>query len=552
MTALRVLVQMISQLSAGFPWGRWVDDIADGENKVMGVYVSVVVVVLITCVYVVIVKSQRRNGRELRLPPGPRGLPLIGNLLSLEPNLHVYFEKLSKIYGLIIKLQFGMKCVIVVSSSSLAKEILRDQDVNFAGRDRPVALLALTYGWSDIIWGHSDQEWRKLRKICNQELLSNTSLDSCYALRRKEVRRMVKDVYGMINTPINVGEQVFVTILNVVLSMLWGATIHGEERINVGIEFQRIVTGMNELVLKPNISDFFPILARFDLQGFDKEANKLVREMDQIFHSVIDQHLKLDKENNEHREKSGKDFLQFLLELMEKQDSKTRITIIQLKALLLDVVAAGADTSITTVEWAMTEMMHNPEVIRRAQEELDQVIGIHNVVEESHMSKLHYLNAVVKETLRLHPGAPLLVPHCSIASSIVGGYTVPKGSRIFVSAWAIHRDPEAWIDPLRFQPERFLGSDDDPLKKYDYRGNNFDYIPFGSGRRVCVGINLAERMVIYVLASLLHSFDWKLPEGTKLDFKDTFGIVLRKTTPLSAIPTLRLSNLHLYEENMPC
>ncbi|KAI3840345.1 hypothetical protein MKX03_005841, partial [Papaver bracteatum] len=326
---------MISQLSAGLSWWRWVDDIANGENKVMGVYVSVVVVVLITCVYVVNVKSQRRNGRELGLPPGPRGLPLIGNLLSLEPNLHVYLEKLSKIYGPIIKLQLGRKCVIVVSSSSLAKEILRDQDVNFAGRDRPVALSALTYGWSDIIWGHSDQEWRKLRKICNQELLSNTSLDSCYALRRKEVRRMVKDVYGMITTPINVGEQVFVTILNVVLSMLWGATIHGEERINVGIEFQRILTGINELVLKPNISDFFPILARFDLQGFDKEANKLIREMDQIFHSVIDQHLKLDKENNEHREKSGKDFLQFLLELMEKEDSKTRITIIQLKALLL-------------------------------------------------------------------------------------------------------------------------------------------------------------------------------------------------------------------------
>lgn len=206
-----------------------------------------------------------------------------------------------------------------------------------------------------------------------------------------------------------------------------------------------------------------------------------------------------------------------------------------------DMVVGGSDTTSNSIEFAMAEMMNKPEVIQRAQQELDEVVGRDNMVEESHIYKLPYLFAVMKETLRLHPALPLLVPHCPTETSTVGGYTVPKGARVFVNVWAIHRDPSVWKNPLEFNPERFLNS------KWDYSGSDFNYFPFGSGRRICAGIAMAERMFLYSVATLLHSFDWKLPDGQKVDLTEKFGIVLKLKNPLAAIPTPRLSDPALYE-----
>ncbi|BFG31488.1 hypothetical protein CerSpe_177620 [Prunus speciosa] len=206
------------------------------------------------------------------------------------------------------------------------------------------------------------------------------------------------------------------------------------------------------------------------------------------------------------------------------------------------MVVGGTDNSSNTVEFALAEIMNKPEVMKKAQQELEAVVGKHNIVEESHIHKLPYLQAVMKETLRLHPALPLIVPHCPSETCTVGGYTIPKGSRILVNLWAIHRDPSIWENPLEFDPERFLNS------KWDYSGNDFNYFPFGSGRRICAGIPMPERMVMHSLATLVHSFDWKMPQGQKLDLSERFGIMLKKKMPLVAIPTPRLSGPALYEQ----
>lgn len=187
--------------------------------------------------------------------------------------------------------------------------------------------------------------------------------------------------------------------------------------------------------------------------------------------------------------------------------------------------------------------MKNPEVMEKLQNELDEVVGVSNVVEESHMPKLHYMLAVLKETMRLHPAVSLLLPRCPSKTTVIGGYTIPKDTRVLINAWSIHRNPSGWDNPLDFKPERFLNES----AKLDFSGNNLNYLPFGSGRRICAGFPLAERMLIYLLASLLHSFDWKLPEGEKLGMEETFGIALRKTVPLLVIPSPRLSDLSLYD-----
>lgn len=206
-----------------------------------------------------------------------------------------------------------------------------------------------------------------------------------------------------------------------------------------------------------------------------------------------------------------------------------------------DMVVGGTDTSSNTIEFALAELMHNPKVMKSVQEELEAVVGKDNMVEESHIYKLPYLQAVMKETLRLHPALPLLVPHCPSETTIVGGYTIPKGSRVFVNVWAIHRDRSIWEKPLEFDPTRFLDA------KWDFSGNDLNYFPFGSGRRICAGIAMAEKTVLHFLATLVHLFDWAIPEGEKLDVSEKFGIVLKKKTPLVAIPTPRLSNSDLYK-----
>ncbi|KDO65403.1 hypothetical protein CISIN_1g036874mg, partial [Citrus sinensis] len=205
--------------------------------------------------------------------------------------------------------------------------------------------------------------------------------------------------------------------------------------------------------------------------------------------------------------KSSKDFLQTLLELQQQGDYS--LSMDQIKALFMDLVIGSTDTTSITVEWAMSELLQKPEVMRKACNELGQVVALDSVVEEFHLAKLPFLEANVKETLRLHPPAPLLTSRRPSATSNLSGYTIPKGSTIFINAWAIQRNPEVWENPQDFQPDRFLKD----VKIGDFRGNNFNYLPFGSGRRICLAIPLAEKIVPYVLANLLHLFEWSLPEG---------------------------------------
>ncbi|KAJ4974624.1 hypothetical protein NE237_007798 [Protea cynaroides] len=399
--------------------------------------------------------------------------------------------------------------ISIVSSSSLAKEMLKDHDAIFANHNPPIAALVIAYGGNDILWNPLGPDWRMMRKVLVRDLMSNTSLDACYNLRRQEIQQMM------------------------------------EEKTRIGVEFRKMIGELVILLGKTNISDIFPILAPLDLQGIERKAKVVFTWADTILDSVINERLKMEA-GGEKRSKDdleSKDFLEIFLEIKQQEDGKAALSMRQLKALLLDIISAGTDTTTTTLEWAFAEMMQNPNIMRKVQEELGKVVGMSNKVEESHISMLPYLNAVVKETLRLHPAISLLIPHCPSQSCTIGQFTIPKGANVFLNVWKIHRDPEAWEDPSEFLPERFLRDNNG----YDYMGNNFNYLPFGSGRRICPGISLAERMSMYMLATLLHSFEWKLLENAELDLSDEFGLMLKKRIPLVITPTPRLSKVELYK-----
>ncbi|GAB2224561.1 hypothetical protein Droror1_Dr00005323 [Drosera rotundifolia] len=478
----------------------------------------------------------RRRRPSPPLPPGPLGLPIVGSLPFLDLQLHSYFAKLARTHGPILSLRLGTKLAVVVTSPALSKEVLRNNDQIFANRDVPVAARAATYGGFDIVWTPYGPEWRMLRKVCVRDLLAGKSLESVYELRRREVRRTIGYLKDRAGSPVNVGEQMFLTILNVITGMLWGGTVRGEDREKVGAEFRQLVAELTALLGMPNVSDFFPALAKWDLKGVLKRMRKCAGKFDKIFEQLIDQRMRMAGDEIEER-----DFLQILLKLKDDGDANPPMTMIHVKALLMDMVTGGTDTTSNSVEFAMAEMMKHPEVMKKAQLELDSVIGHDRPVEESDIRKLPYLLMVLKETLRLHPLLPLLIPHCPSQPSTIGGYTIPEGSRVFINVWAIHRDPTIWADPNRFDPERSSSNG------YDFSGNEFTYFPFGSGRRICAGMEMAERMFLFSLASLLHSFNWRFPEGEQLDVEEEFGIVMKKKTPLVVIPIPRLSNAALYE-----
>ncbi|XP_010433602.1 PREDICTED: flavonoid 3'-monooxygenase-like [Camelina sativa] len=476
------------------------------------------------------------------LPPGPRGLPIVGNLPFLDPDLHTYFTNLAQSYGPIFKLNLGSKLTVVVNSPALAQEIFKDHDINFSNHDITLTGRVVTYGGLDLVLLPYGAEWRMLRKVCVLQLLNRKTLDSFYEFRCKEIRERTRYLYqrGQEESPVNVGDQIFLTMMNLTMNMLWGGTVKADEMESVGTEFKGVISEITRLLGEPNISDFLPMLASFDLQGLVKKMHVCARELDTILDKAIEQMQRLRSRDGDDGE--CKDLLQHLMKLKDQEaDSEVPITLNHVKAVLMDMVVGGTDTTTNTIEFAMAQLISSPVLMRRAQQELDKVVGKDNIVEESHITSLPYIVAIMKETLRLYPTIPLLVPHRPTETAVVGGYTIPKNANTFINVWSIQRDPNVWDNPTEFRPERFLDNE-----SYDFSGTDYRFIPFGSGRRICAGIALAERMVLYTLATLLHSFDWKIPEGQVLDLKEKFGIVLKLKTPLVALPIPRLSDSNLY------
>jgi cytochrome P450 len=295
--------------------------------------------------------------------------------------------------------------------------------------------------------------------------------------------------------------------------------------------------GVRELVLdlvaviaKPNVSDLVPFLRPLDLQGWRRWSAIRFGKIFLILDGIIDRRMAL---ANGSTEKQG-DFLDSLLELI----STGKLARGSLTTILFDVIAAGSDTVSLTVEWAMAELLRNQSIMAKARAEIQSALGGKVAVDETDAVNLPYLQAVVKEVLRLHPVAPILLPHRAVEDGVeIGGYDVPKGSTVIFNAWAIMRDPAAWERPDEFVPERFL----DMANQLDFRGKAFEFIPFGSGRRLCPGVPMAERVVPFILASLLHAFEWRLPDGVsaeELDVSEKFTTANVLNVPLKAVPVV--------------
>ncbi|CAL9051485.1 unnamed protein product [Musa banksii] len=470
-------------------------------------------------------RSSKSAGHQL--PPGPTPLPVVGNLFELGDKPHRSLARLAKLYSPVMTLRLGQVTTVFVSSPEMAGEILQKNDAVFSSRWIPEAVRVLAHSEASMAWLPPCQRWRNLRRICKTQLFTAERLDSYQSLRREKVQELMQYISDSTSKGLLVH---FSTTLNLI-----SRTIFSVDLVDLyaesAQEFKQVVEGITEEAGRANLSDYFPLLAKLDPQGIRRRSTKYFKRLHDIFDEHIDRRL--------HRKRDGttvpNDFLDELLEHQVQGDG-TKFDRQALKCLFSDIFVAGSDTSSRTVEWAMAELLRNPRTMAKVREEIGRVIGFSRAVEEADIGSLPYLQATVKETMRLHPPVPLLLPRLAEATVELHGYEIPEGTRVLINVWAIGRDSSAWTEPEEFLPERFLN------REVDFRGRDLELIPFGAGRRICPGLPLAYRMVHLMLASMLQRFEWRLPEGVEpgdLDMEEKFGLTLIMASPLKAmaVPT---------------
>ncbi|KAL0443366.1 UNVERIFIED_CONTAM: cytochrome [Sesamum latifolium] len=425
-------------------------------------------------------------------------------------------------------MKLGSKPVLVVSSPRIAKQVLKTQDLVFCSRPRHVGRYKLSYNGSDIGYAPYGESWRELRKISVLHLLSSKQVQSFRPVREDEVFRMIRDLSVRASS----GEvaDLSSTIVDLTSTLICRTAFgkRNDER-SARRRFHELLTESQAMKSGFFVSDYMPSLSWMDkLTGMISRLDKVYEDLDEFHQELIDEHL------DPNRPKSANpDLLDLLIQLKEENLCSIHLTWNHIKAVLMDIFSAGTDTSAATIIAAMTALIENPTIMRKLQREIREVIGEKGKVTEDDLPKLSYLKAVIKETLRLYPPAPLLLPRETLEKCNIEGYIIPAKTLVYINAWAIARDPEYWEHPNEFVPERFLNT------KVDIMGQDFQVIPFGAGRRGCPGIMMGLTTVELVLANLLYTFEWDLPAGmTREDIGTEVlpGRVMHKKNPLCLVP----------------
>ncbi|XP_050223180.1 cytochrome P450 71A9-like [Mercurialis annua] len=465
--------------------------------------------------------------RAKKLPPGPKRLPIIGNLHQLPNPIHKSLHHLAEKYGPLMYLQLGSIPTVIISSADMVRDIFRTHDTVFSGRPALYAGKKLSYNCSDIAFAPYNQQWKEMKKIASLEMLSTNRVQSFKTVREEEVSRMIESIAN-VSGPINLSELILLVSNRVVCRAAFGRNYEAE--INGGRGLDYLLSEAQELLGGFCIADFFPWMEWFcKFNGLEARVEKTFRQLDELYDKIIEEHLDPDRPKSEHE-----DLVDVLLRLQRDDSRKVPLSNNSVKGALTDMFIAGTDTSAATIVWTMTELIRNHQVMKRAQEEVRGLVKGKTKVEESDIPGLGYLKAVLKESLRVHPPTPLMVPRETTQDCRVGGYDISAKTRVFINGSSIFMDPKNWENPTEFRRERFLNS------SVDFIGPHFELTAFGVGRRRCPGMNFAVMVVELALANLLYHFDWGLPDGVgidDMDMEEAFGITMHKKSHLYLVAT---------------
>ncbi|KAG4996989.1 hypothetical protein AAZX31_10G109100 [Glycine max] len=470
------------------------------------------------------------------LPPGPKKLPIIGNLhqLAAAGSLpHHALKKLSKKYGPLMHLQLGEISAVVASSPKMAKEIVKTHDVSFLQRPYFVAGEIMTYGGLGIAFAQYGDHWRQMRKICVTEVLSVKRVQSFASIREDEAAKFINSIRESAGSTINLTSRIFSLICASISRVAFGGIYKEQDEFVVSL-IRRIV----EIGGGFDLADLFPSIPfLYFITGKMAKLKKLHKQVDKLLETIVKEHQEKHKRAKEDgAEIEDEDYIDVLLRIQQQSDTlNINMTTNNIKALILDIFAAGTDTSASTLEWAMTEVMRNPRVREKAQAELRQAFRGKEIIHESDLEQLTYLKLVIKETFRVHPPTPLLLPRECSQLTIIDGYEIPAKTKVMVNVYAVCKDPKYWVDAEMFVPERFEAS------SIDFKGNNFEYLPFGGGRRICPGMTFGLATIMLPLALLLYHFNWELPNKIKpenMDMAEQFGVAIGRKNELHLIPSV--------------
>ncbi|KAI3839422.1 hypothetical protein MKX03_017545 [Papaver bracteatum] len=478
-------------------------------------------------------RKNRINSR--RLPPGPPGWPLIGNLFDVGfeyKSLPKRLVEIQKKYGPIFMIRVGWQNMLVIASADAAMEVFKTHDQAFFNR-QPIQTLLLPD--DDIYqvtpWAPYGPIWRINRRLY-ATIFSRTTMNNTLGKRRQFLDQIIQ----WVSVEEKEGRSVEIKHLTLVaLTNLFGNLFFSKDVMDLKSssrnELYQLLEEMVVVTSKPNVADVYPWLRNLDPQNLSNRMKKAIYAFLNIVDGFAKERRSTDVIHNSNEEK---DYWDLLMDFEGNgKDEPTKLSDRYINFFIMEIFIAGTDSIITPLEWVMTEVMRNPEVMRMAKDEIAQVVGYNRKIEESDVDSLPYLGAVIKETLRLHPPAPFLIPRTTIEDTEFMGYVIPKDTAVLVNFWGIGRDSALWDDPFSFNPERFLGN------TTDYRGQHSRFLPFGSGRRMCAGLPLVHQILPIVVGSLLQSFDWTLENGVtpeSIDMNEKIETSLKKATPLRIIP----------------
>jgi len=508
---------------------------------------------------------RKTAARNRRLPPGPPGWPIFGNLFQLGDMPHRTLADLRAKHGPVVWLQIGAMKTMVILSADAASVFFKHHDHAFADRTITETMRAHNYNKSSLALAPYGPYWRLMRRLVTVDMLVAKRINETASVRRKCVNDMItwlSKEAGKLEEGdgVYVARFVFLMSFNLFGNLMLSRDLFDPES-ETGSEFFSAMAGLLEWTGHANVADMFPWLKWLDPQGLRKKMDRDMGKALEIASKFVKQRLE-----EQRRDKETRDFLDVLIDFQSSNteealtisDKDLNIFILvqtiqcqkfdsssfcfDKKSLIKsvfytcvqEIFMAGSETTSSIIEWAMTELLRNRECLEKVKSELDGVVGNGREIEESDIDNLPYLQAVVKETLRLHPPIPLLVPRKAIKETQFMGYDIPKDTQVLVNAWAIGRDPSFWDQPLDFKPQRFVD-----CNNIDYKGHHFGFIPFGAGRRMCAGVPLAHRILHLVLGSLLHRFHWELQTHvtpSTVDMKEKLGITMRKLQPLLLVP----------------
>lgn len=380
-----------------------------------------------------------------------------------------------------------------------------------------------------------------MKKLIMTKLLATPQLEKSVTIREQEKIKLVESVTHCVKKgkPCDLTRIFTAFTNNVICRMVMSTRCSGRD--SDASEIKELVSTCLDLSGRLSAGDILGPLKILDFSGNGKKLMEALMKYDRLVERVIREHEeKVTMKGTHDDQDQRKDVLDILLETYKDPAAVVKISMKDIKSFLLDLFMAGTDTSSQAMQWAMAELINRPELYTKLQDEIISVVGTKRTVQESDVENLPYLQAVIKETLRLHPSAPLIIRECGEDCS-VNGYLVKEKTRVLVNVFAVMRDPDSWKDPDKFIPERFLEGSDERIGDHqmEFKGQNFRYLPFGSGRRGCAGASLAMLVMHAAVGSLVQCFDWKVKDGEKVDLSLGSGFAAEMAHPLVCYPIAR-------------